>query len=104
MGDGRRVAKVGEQLKREISQMLVLDKTLRKAVSPEEGLGVDSSISSFASVTDVVVSGDLDVMIKRKLPSPLIYACVYVFVRSPRESLRLFSLPIFLCSFSSPLV
>lgn len=61
MGDGRRVAKVGEQLKREISQMLVLDKTLRKAVSPEEGLGVDSSISSFASVTDVVVSGDLDV-------------------------------------------
>lgn len=90
MGDGRRVAKVGEQLKREISQMLVLDKTLRKAVSPEERLGVDSSISSFASVTDVVVSGDLDVMTQRKLSTPFIYMYILFTRELMEQSQRLF--------------
>eukprot|EP00899_Mesostigma_viride_P004915 jgi/Mesvir1/14424/Mv09806-RA.1 len=61
MAENRRVRRVAEMVKREISNMFLTDKVLRSAVSPEEAMGVDRSISSMASVTDVEVSNDLQV-------------------------------------------
>ncbi|KAK3267457.1 hypothetical protein CYMTET_23995 [Cymbomonas tetramitiformis] len=62
MANPKRVARVQQQLKREISSLLLTDKVLRKAVYPNEAAGADSSLSSLASVTDVLVSNDLQVV------------------------------------------
>lgn len=61
MASQRRVERVQKQIEREVSDMLVKDKKLRRAVSPEESLGVDAQLSALASVTGVHLSNDLQV-------------------------------------------
>lgn len=61
MANPRRVKMVAQQLKREISDMLLKDSILQEAMMPERALGVDLSVSSVASVTDVMLSNDLQV-------------------------------------------
>jgi len=57
----RRVAKVAKQLEREIGNLLLFDRRLKEAVCPERKAGVDDVMSGMASVTEVVLSGDLQV-------------------------------------------
>eukprot|EP00850_Spirogloea_muscicola_P025216 SM002472S08305 [mRNA] locus=s2472:71:1123:+ [translate_table: standard] len=52
---------VAQQVKRELGQMLLQDKVLREAVLPESALGADLYLSSVATITDVEMSGDLQV-------------------------------------------
>lgn len=61
MATQRRVERVKRQVEREMSNLLVYDKVLRRAVSPEEGLGADAQVSALASVTRVHMSNDLQV-------------------------------------------
>ena len=61
MAQPRRVQRVSQQLKRELSLLLLSDKRVRVAVSPEERLGADAVLSTMVSVTDVRMSGDLQV-------------------------------------------
>jgi len=61
MASGRRQARVGKQLEREISSLFTLDKVLQNAICPEKRRGLDSSESALASVTDVVITSDLQV-------------------------------------------
>jgi hypothetical protein len=61
MANPRRVKMVAQQLKREISDMLLKDSVLQEAMMPERALGVDLSVSSVASITDVMLSNDLQV-------------------------------------------
>eukprot|EP01025_Chloroclados_australasicus_P044195 TRINITY_DN4768_c0_g1_i1.p2 TRINITY_DN4768_c0_g1~~TRINITY_DN4768_c0_g1_i1.p2 ORF type:complete len:320 (+),score=24.79 TRINITY_DN4768_c0_g1_i1:1-960(+) len=56
----RRVAKVSRQIEREIGDLLLNDRALQNAVCPERLLG-DSTLSAIASVTEVELSGDLQV-------------------------------------------
>mmetsp|Transcript_15791 Transcript_15791/g.38436 ORF Transcript_15791/g.38436 Transcript_15791/m.38436 type:complete len:318 (+) Transcript_15791:218-1171(+) len=62
MANPRRVAKVQQQMRREISTMLQEDKNLRKMLSPEERMGVDNVLSVMCTVSDVEVSNDLQVV------------------------------------------
>jgi len=53
---------VQQQMRREISKMMQTDKNLRAMVSPEERMGVDHLLSVMATVADVEVSNDLQVV------------------------------------------
>lgn len=52
---------VAKQIRRELSDMLLTDKVLQFAVLPEASLGADRYLSSLTTITDVHVSGDLQV-------------------------------------------
>jgi len=58
----RRVQKVQQQMRREISNMMQTDKNLRAMISPEERMGVDNILSVMATVAEVEVSNDLQVV------------------------------------------
>ncbi|KAL5985914.1 hypothetical protein ACLOJK_027904 [Asimina triloba] len=62
MASQRRVKMVAKQIWREISDMLLTDKVLQFATLPEASLGADRYLSSVTTVSDVVVSGDLQVV------------------------------------------
>lgn len=53
---------VAKQIRRELSDMLLTDKVLQYAVLPEAALGADRYLSSLTTVSDVEVSGDLQVV------------------------------------------
>lgn len=53
---------VANQIRREISDMLITDKVLQCAVLPEAALGADRYLSSLTTVSDVEVSADLQVV------------------------------------------
>eukprot|EP00959_Pyramimonas_sp_CCMP1952_P415544 8707126-Pyramimonas_sp.AAC.1 len=55
MAHPKRVARVQQQLKREISTLFVHDKVIRGAIYPSEVGGADFALSSLASVTEVNV-------------------------------------------------
>lgn len=61
MASPRRVKMVANQIRREISDMLLTDKVLQFAVLPEAALGADRYLSSLTTISDVEVSGDLQV-------------------------------------------
>ena len=52
---------VAKQIRRELSDMLLTDKVLQYAVLPEASLGADRYLSSLTTISDVEVSGDLQV-------------------------------------------
>ncbi|BAT77541.1 hypothetical protein LR48_Vigan04g248200 [Vigna angularis] len=62
MANPRRVQMVAKQIRRELSDMLLTDKVLQYAVLPETSLGADRYLSSLTTITDVQVSGDLQVV------------------------------------------
>lgn len=53
---------VAKQIQRELSDMLLTDKVLQYAVLPEASLGADRYLSSLTTISDVEVSGDLQVV------------------------------------------
>ena len=61
MASQRRVKMVAKQIMRELSDMLLTDKVLQYAVLPEASLGADRYLSSLTTISDVEVSGDLQV-------------------------------------------
>jgi len=61
MAHPRRIARVSSQIQREISNLFVTDQVLAGAICPERALGA-REISAVASVTDVYVSNDLQVV------------------------------------------
>ncbi|XP_027355795.1 probable ribosome-binding factor A, chloroplastic [Abrus precatorius] len=62
MANPRRVKMVAKQIRRELSDMLITDKVLQYAILPEASLGADRYLSSLTTITDVHVSGDLQVV------------------------------------------
>uniref|UniRef100_A0A7N0ZR19 Ribosome-binding factor A n=1 Tax=Kalanchoe fedtschenkoi TaxID=63787 RepID=A0A7N0ZR19_KALFE len=62
MANPRRVKMVAKQILRELSNMLLTDKVLQYAVLPEVALGADRYLSSLTTISDVEVSGDLQVV------------------------------------------
>ncbi|KAK7352059.1 hypothetical protein VNO80_17475 [Phaseolus coccineus] len=62
MANPRRVQMVAKQIRRELSDMLLTDKVLQYAILPETSLGADRYLSSLTTITDVQVSGDLQVV------------------------------------------
>ncbi|RDX57959.1 putative ribosome-binding factor A, chloroplastic [Mucuna pruriens] len=62
MANPRRVQMVAKQIRRELSDMLLTDKVLQYAILPEASLGADRYLSSLTTITDVQVSGDLQVV------------------------------------------
>uniref|UniRef100_A0A2P2L0V1 Ribosome-binding factor A n=1 Tax=Rhizophora mucronata TaxID=61149 RepID=A0A2P2L0V1_RHIMU len=62
MANPRRVKMVAKQIQRELSDMLLTDKILQYAVLPEAALGADRYLSSLTTISDVEVSGDLQVV------------------------------------------
>ncbi|XP_059654032.1 probable ribosome-binding factor A, chloroplastic [Cornus florida] len=62
MANQRRVKMVAKQIRRELSDMLLTDKVLQFAVLPEAALGADRYLSSLTTISDVVVSTDLQVV------------------------------------------
>lgn len=52
---------VAKQIQRELSDMLLTDKVLQYAILPEVSLGADRYLSSLTTISDVEVSGDLQV-------------------------------------------
>ncbi|XP_072993485.1 probable ribosome-binding factor A, chloroplastic [Typha latifolia] len=62
MANQRRVRMVAKQIQRELSDMLLKDKVLQYAVLPEASLGADRYLSSLTTISDVEVSGDLQVV------------------------------------------
>ncbi|KAH0464462.1 hypothetical protein IEQ34_007248 [Dendrobium chrysotoxum] len=62
MANQRRVKMVAKQIRRELSDMLLTDKVIKYAVLPEASLGADRYLSSLTTISDVVVSGDLQVV------------------------------------------
>uniref|UniRef100_A0A1D1Y6E2 Putative ribosome-binding factor A, chloroplastic n=1 Tax=Anthurium amnicola TaxID=1678845 RepID=A0A1D1Y6E2_9ARAE len=62
MANPRRVKMVAKQIRRELSDMLLTDKVLQYAVLPEASLGADRYLSSLTTISDVEVSGDLQVV------------------------------------------
>lgn len=62
MANQRRVKMVAKQIRRELSDMLLTDKVLQFAVLPEASLGADRYLSSLTTISDVEVSGDLQVV------------------------------------------
>ncbi|KAL2649928.1 hypothetical protein R1flu_018056 [Riccia fluitans] len=61
MARERRIKMVSQQIKREISEMLLYDKVLQEAVLPESALGADMYLTSVASISEVEMSKDLSV-------------------------------------------
>jgi hypothetical protein len=61
MANPKRVKMVAKQIMREISDMLITDNVLQFAVLPEASLGADSYLSSLTTITDVEITGDLQV-------------------------------------------
>eukprot|EP00271_Cylindrocystis_brebissonii_P003524 TRINITY_DN1457_c2_g1_i2.p1 TRINITY_DN1457_c2_g1~~TRINITY_DN1457_c2_g1_i2.p1 ORF type:complete len:402 (-),score=71.60 TRINITY_DN1457_c2_g1_i2:57-1172(-) len=61
MAHPRRVEMVAQQIRREVSDMLLNDKVLKEAVLPEARLGYDLALSCVASISDVEISGDLSI-------------------------------------------
>lgn len=57
MAHPRRIAKVSSQIQREVSDLLVNDKTLQAAVSPERA--TTDNVTAVASITHVHVTNDL---------------------------------------------
>lgn len=53
---------VAKQIQRELSDMLLTDKVLQYAILPEASLGADRYLSSLTTISDVEVSGDLQVV------------------------------------------
>lgn len=53
---------VAKQIMRELSDMLITDKVLQYAVLPEASLGADRYLSSLTTISDVEISGDLQVV------------------------------------------
>lgn len=53
---------VAKQIRRELSDMLLTDKVLQYAILPEASLGADRYLSSLTTISDVEVSGDLQVL------------------------------------------
>ncbi|KAM0942340.1 putative ribosome-binding factor A, K domain-like, alpha/beta [Dioscorea sansibarensis] len=62
MAKERRVKMVAKQIRRELSDMLLTDKVLQYAILPEASLGADRYLSSVTTISDVEVSGDLQVV------------------------------------------
>ncbi|GKV21019.1 hypothetical protein SLEP1_g31054 [Rubroshorea leprosula] len=62
MAKPRRVKMVAQQIRRELSDMLLTDKVLQYAVLPEAALGADRYLSSLTTISDVEVSADLQVV------------------------------------------
>ncbi|CAL1385671.1 unnamed protein product [Linum trigynum] len=62
MANPRRVRMVAKQIQRELSDMLLTDKVLQYAILPEAALGADRYLSSLTTISDVQVSGDLQVV------------------------------------------
>ncbi|KAK8935524.1 hypothetical protein KSP39_PZI013115 [Platanthera zijinensis] len=62
MASQRRVKMVAKQIMRELSDMLLTDNVLQHAVLPEASLGADGYLSSLTTISDVEVSGDLQVV------------------------------------------
>lgn len=62
MANPRRVKMVAKQIRRELSDMLLTDKVLQYAILPETSLGADRYLSSLTTISDVEVSGDLQVL------------------------------------------
>ncbi|XP_050232429.1 probable ribosome-binding factor A, chloroplastic [Mercurialis annua] len=62
MANPRRVKMVAKQIQRELSDMLLTDKVLQYAILPEAALGADKYLSSLTTISDVEVSGDLQVV------------------------------------------
>ncbi|KAJ8767191.1 hypothetical protein K2173_013588 [Erythroxylum novogranatense] len=62
MANPRRVKMVAKQIQRELSDMLLTDKVLQYAILPEAALGADRYLSSLTTISDVEVSGDLQVV------------------------------------------
>ena len=62
MANPRRVKMVAKQIRRELSDMLLTDKVLQYAILPEASLGADRYLSSLTTISDVEVSGDLQVL------------------------------------------
>uniref|UniRef100_A0A2N9G4V0 Ribosome-binding factor A n=1 Tax=Fagus sylvatica TaxID=28930 RepID=A0A2N9G4V0_FAGSY len=62
MANPRRVKMVAKQIRRELSDMLLTDKVLQYAILPEASLGADKYLSSLTTISDVEVSGDLQVV------------------------------------------
>lgn len=53
---------VAKQIQRELSDMLLTDKVLQYAILPEAALGADRYLSSLTTISEVVVSPDLQVV------------------------------------------
>jgi hypothetical protein len=62
MAHPRRVKMVQQQIQRELADMLLHDKVLQAAVLPEAALGADMYLSSMATISDVEISKDLQVL------------------------------------------
>eukprot|EP00897_Mesotaenium_endlicherianum_P007979 jgi/Mesen1/7209/ME000371S06287 len=62
MAHPRRVEKVAQQIRRELGVMLLNDKVLKEAVLPEAALGADMFLSSVATISDIELSKDLQVV------------------------------------------
>lgn len=71
MANPRRVKMVAKQIWRELSDMLLTDTVLQHAVLPEASLGADRYLSSLTTITDVEISGDLQVSSLASIPCPL---------------------------------
>lgn len=67
MAKERRVKMVAKQIRRELSDMLLTDKVLQYAILPEASLGADRYLSSVTTISDVEVSGDLQVTILHQI-------------------------------------
>mmetsp|Transcript_29421 Transcript_29421/g.40637 ORF Transcript_29421/g.40637 Transcript_29421/m.40637 type:complete len:230 (+) Transcript_29421:57-746(+) len=61
MAHPKRVARVQQQIKREVSTLFLTDKRIRSAIYPNEALGADYALSSLATVTDLNLTNDLQV-------------------------------------------
>lgn len=62
MAHPRRVKMVQQQIHRELADMLLHDTVLQQAIVPESGLGADMYLSSMATISDVEISKDLQVV------------------------------------------
>lgn len=76
MAHPRRVKMVQQQIHRELADMLLHDSVLQQAVLPESGLGADMYLSSMATISDVEISNDLQVLFK----SPWMSSCLNVIM------------------------
>lgn len=61
MANERRVLRVAEQIRRELSEMFIHDKVVKEAISPERAFGADAFITTLATISDVEMSKDLQV-------------------------------------------
>lgn len=68
---------VQQQIHRELADMLLHDSVLQQAVLPESGLGADMYLSSMATISDVEISNDLQVLFK----PPWMSSCLNVIMQ-----------------------